>query len=190
MFTGIIEATAEVRSAEQNALTIERPHFFDDIRIGSSICVSGVCLSVIAFDESSMSFDVVDETLSKTKLGGLQPGDRVNLERSLMANGRFEGHIVQGHIEAVALVMQEWTQEEGILQLEVPSELSAMIVSKGSITIDGVSLTVAHKTDDRFSVALIPHTLEHSTLGELRLGDRANIETDIVGRYVRAMLPS
>ncbi|MSR67679.1 DUF559 domain-containing protein [Candidatus Peribacteria bacterium] len=348
MFTGIIEATAKILSKGQNTLALERPKSFDDIKIGSSIAVSGVCLSVIAFDAKSISFDVVETTLKKTKLGSLSQGDVVNLERAMKADGRFEGHIVLGHCEGVGKVVSsslsgalspspspvpgagdaaektshvwkgvagltyppssvvanaramrkeptkaekllwealrkhkikgyyfrrqrpigsciidfyceelhigievdggihdekeqrmydEWRSEhlalrgirlvrftndqimhhmsdviasielhckvplppEGggvrgggterggqniLLTISLPSSLRCFIVHYGSITIDGVALTVADCMEDRLSVALIPHTLEHSTLGVLQAGDSVNLETDILGKYI------
>lgn len=180
MFTGIVETTVAVLDRTDTGLTLERPATFDDIRLGSSISVAGVCLSVIAFDERSMSFDVVPETLAKTKLSELRPGDRVNLERSMRAGDRFEGHVVQGHVEGVARVV--FLKPGGQLSITIPSELCRFIIPKGSITLDGVSLTIADITDDICTIALIPHTLEHTTLGSLQPGDAVNIETDVMVR--------
>lgn len=183
MFTGIIETTAQVLENGNGRLVLDRPASFDDIRTGASICVSGVCLSVVEFDERSMRFDVVAETLRKTKLGELQTGDSVNLERSLKANGRLEGHVVQGHVEGVGAVI-----EITPFTIRLPQELLAFVIAKGSIAIDGVSLTVAKKEGDFCTVALIPHTLSVTTLGQLKAGNRVNIETDILGRYVLSPL--
>lgn len=180
MFTGIIEATAKVLQIGSNKLTLERPKQFDDIKIGSSIAVSGTCLSVVSFDVSSMSFDVVETTLRKTKLGSLRNGDSVNLERAMKADGRFEGHIVTGHSEGVGKVMRVGA----VLEIQMTTTLIPFIVLHGSITIDGVALTVAKFSGDRVTVALIPHTLEHSTLGTLNVGDAVNVETDILGKYI------
>ncbi len=181
MFTGIIESTAKVIKTMKTGLALERPKIFSDIKIGSSIAVSGVCLSVVAFDKQSMTFDVVPTTLRKTKLGLLKKGDLVNLERAMKADARFEGHIVTGHVEGVGGVH---AHRQGLLTIAVPSSLSRFIVPHGSITLDGVSLTVASLTKNQLIVALIPHTLEHSTLGFLRKGDHINIETDILAKYV------
>lgn len=184
MFTGIIETTAAVLQKTATGLTLERPASFTDIKEGASIAVSGVCLSVVQFDEASMRFDVVEETWKRTKLGSLTVGDRVNLERSMRADGRFEGHIVQGHIEGVGTVVQPGTE----ISIRIPSELVPMVVYKGSIALDGVSLTVARVEGDICTIALIPHTLEVTTFGALKEGDSVNIETDILGRYAYAML--
>ncbi len=186
MFTGIIEATATILESAQNKLVLARPVLFDDIKLGSSIAVSGACLSVVAFDDQSMTFDVIDETLRKTKLGDLKSRDLVNLERSLKASDRFEGHIVQGHIEGVATIsdLQRESGSGTLMTIELPSDLASFVIAKGSIAIDGVSLTVAKKEGNRCTVALIPHTLSITTLGQLQTGDRINIETDILGRYV------
>jgi riboflavin synthase len=136
---------------------------------------------VIDFDDASMSFDVVQETLEKTKLGSLKKDDAVNLERSMRADGRFEGHVVQGHVEGTAKVMEPGE----MLTIELPSAMLPHVVQKGSITIDGVSLTVASLDGNRCTVALIPHTLKMTTLGNLRKNDDVNIETDILARYSR-----
>ncbi len=191
MFTGIVEATAEILERSEMGLTLARPDSFDDIKEGMSICVSGACLSVTKFDASSMWFDVVSETWSRTKLGSLQAGDRVNLERSLRPSDRFDGHIVQGHVEGVATVRTvERGENQTVIRLELASDLASLVVPKGSICIDGVSLTVAQKNDQQFcSVVLIPHTLAHTTLGTIKEGDKVNIETDILGRYIAALIP-
>ena len=178
MFTGIVEETAEILSRSGNVLTISRPGTFTDIEEGSSICVSGTCLTVTAFDSDSMTFDVVDETLRASKLGALQQGDHVNLERSLKADGRFEGHVVQGHVEGTGQVSGVGTE----LSVEIPEQLLQLVVPKGSIAIDGVSLTVAKIDGNACTIALIPHTREQTTLGTLNVGDSVNIETDILVR--------
>ncbi|MDB4977882.1 MAG: riboflavin synthase [Candidatus Peribacteria bacterium] len=198
MFTGIIEATAKILQKTDNTLQIERPSLFSDIKEGNSISVSGTCLSVTKFDQTFMEFDVVPETWSRTKFGGMNIGDSVNLERSLAANGRFEGHIVQGHVEAVGMVQAltmllqdssaEGSWQAAMLHIVLPRQLLDRVVFKGSIAIDGTSLTVANIDQQICSIALIPHTLEHTTLGLLKTGDAVNIETDVLGRYVSAML--
>jgi len=183
VFTGIIETTANILENNNSKLVLERPAMFDDIKLGASICVSGVCLSIVAFDDQSMRFDVVEETMKKTKLGDLMIGDVVNVERSMRADGRFEGHIVQGHVEGVA-VIGDGRSEIGTLEIVLPDALVPFVIEKGSIAIDGVSLTVASMVDAVCTVALIPHTLSNTTLGSLKTGDRVNIETDILGRYI------
>ena len=182
MFTGIVEATAAVEQITETQLSVARPASFDDIAIGSSIAVSGVCLSVSAFTESSMTFDVVAETWAKSALGTLQTGDTVNLERSVPANGRLDGHLVQGHVEGVG----KWKVESGKWKVILPKDLIKFCVQKGSICLNGVSLTIADIHGDEIEVALVPHTLEHTNLDQLQTGDPVNIETDIIGRYVYA----
>jgi len=211
MFTGIVEATAQVSANGKGKLTLERPTMFDDVKIGSSVCVSGACLSIVELEKESMAFDVVSETLARTTLGSLKEGDCVNLERALAADGRFDGHIVQGHVESVALVdaltplpplpssfapselrmdrRGEGGERGALLMVEIPSELLPFVVAKGSIALDGVSLTVAALEGNRCTVALIPHTLASTTLGALGEGSRVNVETDILARYARRSLP-
>ncbi len=181
MFTGIIEATAKVLEKKPLGLVLERPKDFTDIKIGSSIAVSGVCLSVIAFDNQTMSFDVIPTTFQKTKLGDVSVGDAVNLERAMSASGRFEGHVVTGHIEATGQVL---SFQNGLLKVKVPQEVLPFIVQEGSVTLDGVALTVAALKGAELTVALILHTLEHSTLGSLKPNDKINLETDILAKYV------
>ena len=180
MFTGIIETMAKVVQKTDSGMVIARPLSFDDVKIGSSISVSGVCLSVVQLTESQMSFDVVPETWSRTKLGSVRQGDAVNLERSLKASDRFEGHIVQGHVEGTGSVTDI---HSGEMKISLPMPLMKHVVEKGSIALDGVSLTVAKIDGDVVTVALIPHTLKVTTLGTLHTGDLVNIETDILGRY-------
>ncbi len=185
MFTGIIEATAEVQNRSDDALTIVRPTDFSDITIGSSIAINGVCLSIIYFDDRSMTFNVIPTTWQKSALGLLQSGDRVNLERAMRADGRFDGHIVQGHCEGVGEIIEISGDDDPIFSIQYNKNLNKFIIQEGSITLDGVSLTVAERFDDySFSVALIPHTLTQTILGSWRVGSKVNIETDILGRYV------
>ena len=180
MFTGIIEATARILETGDGRLVIERPASFTDIKEGSSIAVSGVCLSVEEMNKKSVRFSVVPETLRKTTIGSWKKGDPVNLERAMRADARLDGHIVQGHVEATAEAVE--MENEKLLTFKVPSSLLPRIVPKGSIALDGVSLTVASMDGDRITVALIPHTLEHTTLGALKNGDHVNVETDILAR--------
>ena len=182
MFTGIIEATAPVLSKTDNQLSIARPGSFADFLVGASIAVSGVCLSVTSFDEESMTFDVVQETWKKSKLGSLKIGDIVNLERACLADSRLDGHVVQGHCEGVGIIKEAGTT----LVIEVPKELNKFFVQKGSIALDGVSLTISEIDDSTVSVALVPLTIDNTTLGSCKTGDAINIETDVVGRYLYA----
>jgi riboflavin synthase len=185
MFTGIVETTAPVLERTPARLMLARPAIFDDVKLGSSIAVNGVCLTVVVLNKEDMAFDVVGETWRRTNLGELLVGNTVNLERAMPANGRFEGHVVQGHVEGVAEVKEwredgEWKQ----LVLHVPSEMLPSLVEKGSIALDGVSLTVAGLQGNDVVVALIPHTLAVTTLGGRQVGDRMNVETDILAKYV------
>lgn len=191
MFTGIVELSAPVLAKTDTGLTVERPSIFDDITIGGSITVNGACLTVIAFDDTSMTFDVVPETRARTNLGALNIGDRVNLERSMSAQSRFEGHIVQGHIEGTGRVKSFEKPTDSpwaTLVIEMPDHIAPYVVFKGSIAINGVSLTVADKKENLCTIALIPHTLEITNLGTLKVGDTVNIETDVLARYVESML--
>lgn len=193
MFTGLIEATAKVLECSKQGIVIERPDSFDDINIGSSIAVSGACLTIAELTSDSMKFDVHEETWKRTKLGELKNGDRVNLERALKVGDRLEGHVVQGHVDTVARVSPQGARAGGashtpappMLTIEYPEQLRGLIVEKGSIAVDGVSLTVTHVDDVMFSVALIPETLKKTTLGNLQEGGRVNLEADVLGKYTR-----
>lgn len=184
MFTGIVETTAVVLQKTDDSLTVARPVSFDDIKEGSSIAVNGVCLSVVSFDVRSMHFNVVGETWRRTNLGSLKEGSPVNLERAMPASGRFEGHVVQGHVEGTANVV-EWKQDGQwkLLVLALPQQLVPFVTEKGSIALDGISLTVAGLSGDRCTIALIPHTLEVTNIGERQPGDAVNVETDILAHY-------
>jgi len=179
MFTGIIEAMALIQSNSEDRLTIDRPKDFDDIRVGSSIAVSGVCLSISALNAHSMSFDLTETTRQKTTMGSLKQGDRVNLERAMKADARLDGHVVQGHVENVGEVIDRRGER---LTVRIPEKLLGSIVQHGSIALDGVSLTVADIDDGCVTIALIPITERETTLGTVQKGDRVNIETDILLR--------
>lgn len=188
MFTGIIEATAKVTESENGTLVLERPKAFTDIKEGSSIAVSGVCLSVVYMNKKCIHFNVVPETKKRTTLGSYQKGNLVNLERAMRADGRLDGHVVQGHVEGVGEVVKKAKSKkdgETLLVIFLPRDLLPFVVPKGSIAIDGVSLTVASLHNALVTVALIPHTMERTTLGSLEKGDRVNIETDILARYAQ-----
>lgn len=185
MFTGIVETTASVIAKTDDSLTIARPLSFNDIKEGSSIAVNGVCLSVVYFDRDTMRFDVVGETWRRTNLGSLKEGSTVNLERAMAATGRFEGHVVQGHIEGTAKVL-EWKMDGmwRLLILELPIPMIPFVTEKGSIALDGISLTVASLRGNQCTIALIPHTLEVTNVGGRKPGDAINVETDILAHYV------
>lgn len=189
MFTGIIQTMGVVRSVQPQGaavrLVLAAPELSRPIAHGASICVSGVCLTVVDSDAVCVSFDVVPETMSRTRLGGLRPGRQVNLEPSLRLGDPMDGHIVQGHVDGLAEMVEIRRDGEGVVGwFRVDDKLIDTIVPKGSVAIDGVSLTIAEVKGDRFSVAWIPTTLELTTLSQLRTGDRVNIETDIVARTI------
>lgn len=181
MFTGIIEETGKVKSFDGKKLVIECSKVLERTQIGDSIAIDGCCQTVVSMTQNSFSADVSAETLRITK--GFKAGEEVNLERALTPQTRMGGHIVQGHVDGVAKYL-------GSMTFEISEELDKYIVYKGSIAVDGVSLTVSKNQNRTFSVAVIPHTLENTTLKNLRTGDYVNIETDILGRYVEKFLYS
>ncbi len=185
MFTGIVEEVGTLRQVEPTGLVIQAQLVLEGLEVKDSIAVDGTCLTITERGEDWFHVDTMLETLRRTRLGSLQPGDAVNLERSLPANGRIGGHLVQGHIEATASVLT--IREDGMalyVEIALPEPLRPYIVSKGFIAVNGVSLTVVESLCDRFSVALIPYTQEHTNLGRLQPGTLLNLETDIIGRYV------
>ena len=186
MFTGIIESTAEILQKTPTGFRIARPADFTDLKLGSSVAVSGACLTVAAMDDASLSFDVVDETWKRTALGGLEEGDRVNLERAMRADGRFDGHVVQGHVEGVAEIAEVKKAQTGAeITFCIPGALLPFMIEKGSVTLDGISLTIARLEGDRLTVAVIPETLARTSLGWKKEGEKVNVETDL---FVRAVM--
>ncbi len=182
MFTGIIESTAEVISFHDGVLKIKRPKQFIDLAKGQSIAVNGACLSVVSFSDTKMCFEVVPETLQKTNLS---ESKKVNLERAMRANGRFEGHIVLGHVDETITLLHREKEELGEkFTFELPKEFQKYIVQKGSITLNGISLTVADVKENSFLIAIIPHTLKHTNLCDLQAGETVNVETDIFAKYL------
>lgn len=187
MFTGIVEATATVRShATRNEITtmrIETPDTWD-ISLGQSIAVNGVCLSASALDEKTFTVEMMQETLSKTIFGSTIP-DVVNLERAMLATDRFEGHVVQGHVDTVGTIVTVHKEEETMqFVVSFDARFAPLVVEKGSISINGVSLTIVEVTKTTLSVALIPHTLAKTTLGDLEEDSLVNLEFDIIGKYI------
>ncbi|HEU5229730.1 MAG TPA: riboflavin synthase [Ktedonobacteraceae bacterium] len=185
MFTGIVEEVGTLKQIEPTGLVIQARSVLQDAAIKDSIAVDGICLTITEQGEDWFRVDTMPETQRRTRLASLQAGDKVNLERSMSANGRIGGHMVQGHVEASAAVLS--LQEDGIglnVEIELPQELRPYVISKGFIAVNGVSLTVVESLPDRFSIALIPYTREHTNLGQLRIGTLLNLETDIIGRYV------
>lgn len=193
MFTGLVEAIGNVLNLRTTQggglLTIRAPFLAPELAMGQSVAVAGVCLTVCSPGEDVFSVDVMPETLKKTKLGSLRPGAPINLERALRVDGRLDGHIVTGHIDGVAAVREIARGREGFLAtFSLTEEMAALTVPLGSIAVDGVSLTVARTSGASCTVGLIPTTLESTTLGDLRAGDEVNIETDILGKYVKRLL--
>ncbi len=189
MFSGIIDAVGEIRSCESVAggsrLAVRAPGYWTGVKPGASVAVDGACLTLIDADDRDARFDVVAETLRRTTLGTMRPGDRVNLQKALCAGDPIDGHFVQGHIDAISTVVGiDDAAGESVWWFSVDAATRPMLISKGSVAINGISLTITEARDDRFGVALIPTTLAHTTLGEKRLGSNVNIETDIISRTV------
>ena len=198
MFTGIIETTGSVLSinptSDSSRITFSAPVVLSDAAIGASIAVNGVCLTVTEFDSDNFSADLMHETLKRSSLGNLTPGDRVNIERAMPLSGRLGGRRVQGHVDAIATVRsiepsEDWT----LITCDLPTSIARYVVEKGSITVSGVSLTVvqvseATETAPWFSVSLIPTTLRDTTLGTISVGDHVNLEVDALAKYVERIL--
>jgi riboflavin synthase len=194
MFTGIVEELGCIVSVERGetsaSVCIAGPLVTSDAGIGDSIAVNGVCLTVTSVHDGQFTADVMDETLRRSSLGGLEPGSDVNLERPLTLADRLGGHLVQGHVDATAKLLDRTPGENWeIVRFELPHAVERYVVEKGSITVDGVSLTVADRGDDWFSVSLIPTTLELTTLGRKKPGEQVNLEVDVIAKYVERMLP-
>jgi riboflavin synthase len=193
MFTGIVEELGTVEHVEDQGdavrLTIGAKTVLDDVRPGDSIAVNGCCLTVVDSTAGTWTADVMRETLDQTSLRGARPGDRVNLERAVTPTTRLGGHIVQGHVDGVGQVMsREPSEHWEVVEISMPTSLAKYVVHKGSITVDGVSLTVVAATEDRFTVSLIPETLTRTTLGHRRPGDLVNLETDVIARHVEKLV--
>ena len=193
MFTGIIEEIGIVRNIVKGSrsikLTITAKKVLENTNLGDSIAVNGVCLTVTALGKDGFTADVMPESMSKTNMGKLKPGDRVNLERALTLSSRLGGHIVSGHIDGVGDIIN-MEKDDNAVRVTVTSVPKVMkyIVSEGSVALDGVSLTVAHLGDNDFTVSLIPHTAQVTTLLDKKVGDKLNIENDVVGKYVERLL--
>ena len=193
MFTGLVEEKGTVRQLKTSNsacnLSIEAPLVSEDVSIGDSIAINGCCLTVVSINGKLLTFQAGSETLGRTNLGQLQPESAVNLERSLQVGQRMGGHYVSGHVDALGTVDErnddgEWAE----FWFRVPAALTRQMAPKGSVTVDGISLTIVNVESDRFSVALIPHTLDVTTLGSRNVGDQVNIETDVLAKYVQAQL--
>lgn len=193
MFTGIVEEVGTIKNIKRGqhsaVLTIQAKTVLEETRIGDSIAVNGICLTVTRLFPDGFSADVMHETLNRSSLAGLSAGSVVNLERAMPANGRFGGHIVAGHVDGVGHVANIRRDDTAVwYTVHAGPEILRYVVEKGSITIDGISLTVAAVEQDRFSVSLIPHTAQVTILGEKGPGDTVNLETDIIGKYVEKLL--
>jgi riboflavin synthase len=190
MFTGLVEGLGEIRTLERRGpgmyLVVNSPLVADDAEIGDSISVNGCCLTIVELDGEAMAFELGDETIRRTTFGNHGVGDVVNLERSLRVGDRMGGHFVSGHIDGIGEVDQRIDDEQwSTFWFRVPPAMTRQMVSKGSIAIDGVSLTLVDVEDNRFSVMLIPHTLEVTTLGRKNDGDSVNLETDLLAKYAQ-----
>ena len=193
MFTGIVETVGRVIRIEPKGaltrLTLEAPEVTEGLKLGDSVAVNGCCLTLVAHDATTLAFEAIRETLDKTSIGLFRLGSRANLERALPAAGRLDGHIVQGHVDGTGTVRSlERDGEDVRLFIDCRSDVAEFLVPKGSVAIDGVSLTVVGARPDGLDVALIPHTLAVTTLGDLEPGDRVNLEADVLGKYVKKYL--
>ncbi|KHE71519.1 riboflavin synthase [Halobacillus sp. BBL2006] len=193
MFTGIIEEIGTLKSVKSKTealeITITAKDILGDVRLGDSISINGVCLTVTAFTESTVAFDVMPETYRATTLQDLQQGSPVNLERAMAAGGRFGGHLVSGHIDGTGKIVSKRPESNAVYyDIELPEDLIHYFVYKGSIAVDGTSLTVFGVKDHHVTISLIPHTMEHTVLGKKEPGDAVNIECDMIGKYVAHFL--
>jgi len=193
MFTGIVEGKGKILKVEYRGearrLTIEFPAYLTDVQLGDSISINGVCLTIVEKGAQAISFDLSEETTRRSSLDGLREGDPVNLERALRINDRLGGHFVTGHIDGVGVITERKKEREFVsLRVKVPDAVSEYVVPKGSIAIDGISLTVNEYRNREILVTLIPYTLEKTTLMDKKAGDRVNLEADILGKYVGRLL--
>jgi riboflavin synthase len=193
VFTGIVEELGEVVAVEQltdaSRFRLRGPLVTEGARHGDSIAVNGVCLTVVETADGAFTADVMAETLKRSSLGALEPGSRVNLERPMAVGGRLGGHIVQGHVDGTGTILKREPSEHWeVVTVGLPASLARYVVDKGSITVDGVSLTVVEAGDDRFTISLIPTTLALTTLGIKQPGDPVNLEVDVIAKYVERLL--
>ena len=194
MFTGLVEEVGTIRSVarvgEGARVTIAASTVLGDVEMGASIAVNGCCLTVVEWGDDWWAADAVPETMDRTNLGGLAPGDPVNLERPLAANGRYGGHVVQGHVDGRGEVQSIEELDDGSWRFTftLPSELANYVVEKGSIAVDGISLTVAAVTLSTFSIAIIPHTFAVTAMGQRNVGDTVNLEADVLAKYVERLV--
>ncbi|MBI2912143.1 MAG: riboflavin synthase [Chloroflexi bacterium] len=189
MFTGIVQEMGEVLALEGGRLVVRAAGIVQRCRIGDSVAVNGACLTVVARETDSFVVEMVPETLRRTNLGLLRVGDRVDLEGAMATGESLGGHFVQGHVEAAVAILESREEDNSaIYRFSLPAPLSGLVVAKGFVALDGVSLTVVECDSGSFSVALIPHTRHHTVLGQKGPGDLVNLETDVLGRYVEKLL--
>ncbi len=189
MFTGIVEEVGVVAKISDKAMTVRASKVLEDVKLGDSIAVNGACLTAVDFSKSEFSVDLSPETMRRTSLGQLSVGGPVNLERALLVSDRMGGHIVQGHVDGTGRVMS--IKEDGdsiIFRIRVPKRLNRYIVEKGFVAVDGISLTVVKRGASSFTLAVIPYTLENTNLSAVSVGDRVNLEADILAKYVESLL--
>ena len=193
MFTGIVEEMGKIirveKGAKSSRLTVSGDKIFSDLKLGDSVATNGVCLTVTSFSKGIFTADVMNETLKRSNLGELRQGSMVNLERAMIANGRFGGHIVSGHIDGTGVITKIEQDDIAVwYTIRADRKIMKYIIEKGSVAIDGISLTIAKVTDNDFSVSLIPHTAKETVLGYKKTGDTVNLETDVVGKYIEHFL--
>lgn len=193
MFTGLVEEIGEIKSIKKSKksafINVKARQILKDIKIGDSISTNGVCLTVVRFNENEFSAEAMAETLERSNIGKLSNGEKVNLERAMKASDRFGGHIVSGHIDGRGVITSYKNDDIAIwITIEAKEEILKYIVEKGSITLDGVSLTVAYVDNEKFKVGIIPHTSKFTTLTSKSLGDEINIECDVIGKYVEKLM--
>ena len=189
MFTGIVEEVGQVASLSDYRLVVRAETVLEDAHVGDSISVNGACLTVVEFDAGSFAVDLAPETLRRTSLGQAGPGSAVNLERALAAHDRMGGHIVQGHVDSTGDITAITPEADCfILEIESPAPLAPYIVEKGFIAVDGISLTVVQSAELRFTISIIPFTMQHTNLRERKVGDKVNLEADILAKYVESLL--
>lgn len=193
IFTGIIEEIGTISSIQKSAksarLSVKAAMIFDDLKLGDSVAVNGVCLTATSISHNVLTADVMNETLNRSNLGGLAIGSKVNLERAMLSGGRFGGHIVSGHIDGTGLIVKTERDDNAVwITISASENVMKYIVEKGSVTIDGISLTIARVNEKSFAVSVIPHTGKATTLLDKVVGDGVNLENDIVGKYVERLL--
>lgn len=193
VFTGIVEACIPVRAVSQvgglKEIELDLGPVAEGVAVGDSVALNGVCLTVASLSGACARFQAVRETQERTTIGALRQGEQVNVERSLRVGDRLGGHFVQGHVDGIGVVAEKKAQEgQCLFRVSVPAEMTKMMIEKGSVAVDGISLTVVEVSSGSFSVALIPHTLQNTTLGARKAGDRVNIELDMIGKWVARLL--